>query len=192
MDRQAALAKAFPRGLGLGEGTGGGLGEAKPMAGDVIEKSLHQHMVGEFPFAPVYDRMLFLPDPPPSEMKHGGLTLYHPEEYREKTCRGVIVDAGLQARDTLRSHGMLIGDRIFIPRYTGVLFPWRGKQVVMMPVKDINMNFDLAERIDRGLMVYAYDTVKAQHFIEWRDTDAEIEWKQIMKDREATNEGESK
>jgi co-chaperonin GroES (HSP10) len=113
--------------------------------------------------------------------------LHVPAEAQRKTCRGVIMAAGCQARDSMKSHGHLIGDRVVYPRYSGVLFPWEGdKEVALMPVKDILANVDLRDRIKRGLMEYVFDSDNQQHSVQWAGEPGEskAQWDKVKRSYE--------
>lgn len=134
---------------------------------------------GDLPFEPSYERLMFKEDPSPESI--GSILI--PEEFRQRTCRGVILGAGCGARDTMRHHGHLVGDRVLYPKYTGVGFPdGRGNTVLLAPVKDILANYDLSDRLNRGLMEYRLGA-DDRHHIAWATEGAEAEWTKVMDDR---------
>lgn len=157
------------------------------LAGETSGSDLERELAlraakGELPFEPSYGRIMFREDPAPEMI--GELLI--PEEYRQKTCRGVIFGAGCEARDAMRIHGHLVGDRVLYAKFTGVAFPdGRGGTVFLAPVKDILANYDLAERLDKGLMEYRCGpdpTGRETHFVAWTDGGLE-KWTKIAAKR---------
>lgn len=77
--------------------------------------------IGELPGEPENDRVLVLPDQPPAETV---LKLHVPDIAQKQAHGGVIVAAGLSARDTLWDNGQQVGDRVLYGQYAGVWEEW--------------------------------------------------------------------
>lgn len=75
----------------------------------------------DLPFAVVGERCVLKADPP-RKRTIGGLEL--PVTSQLKPFTGVILDAGLQARDKLRDHGINIGDRVWYGKFAGIVEEW--------------------------------------------------------------------
>ena len=73
------------------------------------------------PCAPNNDRIMVRPDPPQGQTD-GGLII--PEIAQKRASFGVIVHAGLKARDELYDNGHEIGDRIWFGQFAGVWEEW--------------------------------------------------------------------
>jgi co-chaperonin GroES (HSP10) len=130
---------------------------------------LKEHGVATMPYMPISDNILVLrlPAPPVETKSDGGI--YIPETSRtepEPLSEGVLVQAGAQARDILRSHGVMLGDLVQIGRFAG----WeraigedkKGKRILQMKERDVLGSFDLHERLwgktPSMRIVFDYDT----------------------------------
>jgi co-chaperonin GroES (HSP10) len=75
----------------------------------------------EFGRAVIGVRCLVLVDEP---KKLTAVGLHIPDEAKVRAFSGVLLDAGLQARDRLHDHGIEIGDRIEYGRFAGIIEEW--------------------------------------------------------------------
>lgn len=75
----------------------------------------------DLPFSVSGIRTLIL-EHPPKEKSEGGI--YMPDNAKERYFSGKLLDAGLQARDTLYDNGYEIGDDVEFGRYAGLREAW--------------------------------------------------------------------
>lgn len=75
---------------------------------------------GQLPAAPSGHRILVRPNPP--DDKSGDIHI--PDIAKERPHTGVIIAAGLNARDLMHDHGHQIGDVIWWGKFAGVLEEW--------------------------------------------------------------------
>ncbi len=132
----------------------------------------------EVAFWPLFDRVIVVPDDVP-ETAGPDSAIIAPETSQEPSQTGVIIDAGLGARDTMRSHGVRLGDRVMWARYAGIngpntrklhpLLSWKTKKVHMLMVKDLLGNFGAPERFESGEQEICVDD-NGIHFIKERTT----------------------
>lgn len=95
---------------------------------------------------------------------YGGTLILMPEtaQKREKqeSCRGIVVSAGLSARDSLKSNGMLVGDIIEFVRFgifhkqVGSYAGGHSQEILMMRDGDIIGSEDVVERLKTGEVVF--------------------------------------
>lgn len=93
-----------------------------------LVRSIEEYTIPAWPYEAVYDRIIVFSVPEAKAAREtyvpGGL-IAKPASRTAKeegeTPRGVIVSAGLAARDVLRSHGMGLGHVVWVAR----LSPWR-------------------------------------------------------------------
>jgi co-chaperonin GroES (HSP10) len=128
----------------------------------LLAARLKEHGIQHMPYMPMADNILVLRlPPPPIETKTGG-GLFIPEMAQaepEPNSEGILVQAGCAARDVLRAHGVLFGDRVQIARFAG----WereinneslaamdkagRGKRILQMKERDVLGSYDLHDRL---------------------------------------------
>ena len=75
----------------------------------------------DLPFSVSGNRTLIL-EKPAKEKTTGGLHI--PDSCKERYFSGRLLDAGLQARDTLYDHGYEIGDEVEFGKYAGLKEAW--------------------------------------------------------------------
>jgi len=110
---------------------------------------------------------------PPETMTAGGL--YVPEEHQEQKRYGILLAAGLTARDEMRDHLIELGDTVFFGRFAGDVEEIkrdpenRGKAISTMMIADIHGSVEqLAREEDH---VLAYDEETGEHYWEPKKTD---------------------
>lgn len=148
--------------------------EAKKRLGE----RLKEYNAPKTPYMPGFNNVLVLrlPAPPIRTHTDGGLEI--PESAREEPepkSEGILVQAGLEARDTLRAHGYLLGDKVQIGRFAG----WekefhldsKGKntrKILQMKDQDIIGSFDLDDRLwgAKPTMEIVWDAETEQHRIQ--------------------------
>lgn len=98
------------------------------MGNPLLEEAIKRYGIPRCPYEPAFDRVVVYSVPEERAERdtfiEGG-KLFKPEtrkDYeRNSTPRGVLVAAGLGARDVLRSHGMGLGHVVWVARFS----PWR-------------------------------------------------------------------
>ena len=152
----------------------GAWAELDLVAADRLATRLKEHGVTVMPYMPMADNILVLRLPPPAiETKTGG-GIFIPETSQvepEPNSEGILVQAGCSARDVLRAHGILLGDRVQIGRFAG----WeraldedkRGKRILQMKERDVLGSFDLHERLwgKKPTMRVSFDRETEEHRI---------------------------
>lgn len=93
---------------------------------------------------------------------------------RESTPRGVIVSAGPEALDILRTNGMDVGDIVWIVQLAIFRLPvleidGKAEVALVLQVGDIVGNEDTKQRLDRGELLLKYDPDALQHYYELPD-----------------------
>jgi len=98
------------------------------MANPLLDAAIKEFKIPKWPYEAAYDRIVVFSIPEDKAAREtfvAGGTIVKPETVRDReeneTPRGVIVSAGLGARDVLRSHGMGLGHVVWVAR----LSPWR-------------------------------------------------------------------
>lgn len=91
---------------------------------------------------------------------------------KQSTPRGVILSAGLHAKDCLVSNGLDVGDLVWVVAlgiYRLPVFEIDGTDVTMMvlQVGDVTGDEDTWERVQRGELTEQYDLEAKQHYYEW-------------------------
>lgn len=76
----------------------------------------------DLPYAVTGERCFIKVDPP-KRLTSSGL-LHIPQVAQVRSFSGVLVDAGLQARDKLRDHGYRIGDHVIFGKFAGIIEEW--------------------------------------------------------------------
>jgi len=92
---------------------------------------------------------------------------------RESTPRGVLVSAGLEAQDVLLSHGIELGDIVWIVQMSIFRLPvlsidGTDEVLLVLNVGDVNGCEDAWERLQSGEMVSEYDEKAKQHHYTWK------------------------
>lgn len=98
------------------------------MSDSLLAQAVEVYSIPPWPYEAVFDRVIVFSVPERKAERgtyvEGGL-IHKPVQRQDKeereSPRGVIVSAGLGARDVLRSHGMGLGHVVWIAR----LAPWR-------------------------------------------------------------------
>lgn len=89
---------------------------------------------------------------PPEEMSAGGIILT--EEHRGPKECGVLVAAGLQARDVMREHLIELGDVVQFGRFEGREAEFerekqqKGKYLLQMKIEGVLGSYDALERVE--------------------------------------------
>jgi co-chaperonin GroES (HSP10) len=142
-----------------------------------LAERLKEHGVKVEPYMPMADNVLVLRlPPPPTKVKTEG-GLFIPEtaqEEPEPLSEGILVQAGMLARDVLRAHGIVLGDHVQIGRFAG----WEkefaadktgksAKRILQMKERDILGSFDLFERLfgEHRSMQIIFDPETEEHRI---------------------------
>lgn len=145
-------------------------------AGARLADRLGEHQVKAPPYMPIADNILVLRLPAPAKetKTRGGLFIPDSaQEEPEPLSEGIIIEAGLQARDVLRDHGILIGDHVQIGRFAGYEKEFQkdeagaGKRILQMKERDILGSFDLYPRLygKQPSMRIVLDTETNEHRI---------------------------
>lgn len=94
---------------------------------------------------------------------------------KEPVCKGVLLAAGLVARDEMRDHLIEIGDIVYFGRYAGSDRDAQrdpenaGRTISEMKIEDINGSADGLERL-RSAYTIEYDEETGQHYYEKKTT----------------------
>lgn len=98
------------------------------MATSLLSAAIKEHKIPKWPYEAAFDRMIVFSIPEDKASRDTYApdgVIVKPETIKDReeneTPRGVIVSAGLGARDVLRSHGMGLGHMVWVAR----LSPWR-------------------------------------------------------------------
>lgn len=75
----------------------------------------------ELPAAPIGDRVLLLPDPPKEETEY---RIHIPDIAKHRPNTGIVLTAGLAARDKMHDNGIEIGDSVVWGQFAGVIYEW--------------------------------------------------------------------
>jgi chaperonin GroES len=106
----------------------------------------------------------------PSETRTAG-GLYVPDEHREAKPMGVLLAAGLGARDVMADHLIDVGDVVWFGRFAG----WekevqrdpegKGKQILQLKIDDVLGSVDALERAEEYEICVVQDGENAgQHY----------------------------
>lgn len=95
---------------------------------DLLSEMIERYKVPPWPYEAVYDRVVVFSVPEAKATREtyvdGGLIAKPQTKMaaeKNETPRGILVSAGLGARDYLRAHGMGLGHMVWVAR----LSPWR-------------------------------------------------------------------
>lgn len=100
------------------------------------------------------------------------------ERNRQSTPRGVIVSAGLEALDILRSNGMDVGDIVWVVqlaifRLPVLVIDGKPEVALVLQVGDVVGAEDTMQRVNAEKLVLNYDEAALQHYYERRGDDGE-------------------
>lgn len=142
-----------------------------------LAERLKEYKAPPTPYMPGFNNVLVLrlPSEPTKTVTAGGLHIpMTAQEEEEPKSEGILVQAGLMARDTLRAHGYLLGDKVQIGRFAGWEKEFRldakgenQRKILQMKDVDVLGSFDLNDRLwgDAPTMEIVYDIETAQHRI---------------------------
>lgn len=153
--------------------------EKKPPK-SLLDEAIAKHKIPPWPYECAYDRIIVYSVPEDSASRDtfvkDGL-LVKPESTKSRdenmTPRGILVSAGLGARDVLRSHGMGLGHMLWIAR----LSPWRHEvdvtedgtiEFLFLRVGDIVGSETLQKAIQDGRVSIEMDA-EGKHFYRYKD-----------------------
>lgn len=138
---------------------------------------LKEHGAPPTPYMPGFNNVLVLrlPSEPTKTVSAGGIHIPQTaQEEEEPKSEGILVQAGIGARDTLRDHGYLLGDKVQIGRFAGWEKEFRldakggnQKKILQMKDQDILGSFDLHDRLwgSRPTMEIVWDEDTEEHRI---------------------------
>jgi co-chaperonin GroES (HSP10) len=126
-----------------------------------LEERIKKYDIPPTLYEPVFDRVLVYQIETMESETFSGSTLIKPEVTRKKersgSPRGVLVAAGLKARDIMESHGIEIGDIVWFARMS----MWKheldasSKSFSVLRIGEICGSEDLAKAIKAGDLKYA-------------------------------------
>ncbi len=140
--------------------------EAEAAAWDVLQdealarlrERIREHGAPPPPYAPIFDNVFVYRFPSNEDNTKTASGLHIPDIAREEVepkSHGLLLAAGLEARDHLRTHGVLVGDIIHLGRFAG----WERlaeseksgkgrKKLLQLRVQDVLGSEDLDERLN--------------------------------------------
>jgi len=142
-----------------------------------LAERLKDHKAPPLPYMPGFNNVLVLrlPSEPTKTVTAGGIHIPQTaQEEEEPKSEGILVQAGLMARDTLRAHGYLLGDKVQIGRFAGWEKEFRldnagtnKSKILQMKDQDILGSFDLHDRLwgDAPTMEIVFDIETSEHRI---------------------------
>lgn len=151
------------------------------MAADLLNAAIKEHQIPRWPYEASFDRIVVFSVPEDKASRDTYVpdgVIVKPETVKDReeneTPRGIIVSAGLGARDVLLSHGMGLGHMVWVAR----LSPWRhvverradGSEVTFLFLRagDIVGSETLQDFIKRGL-VKVTTAADGRHVFEYED-----------------------
>lgn len=140
--------------------------------------AIKDHSIPKWPYEAAYDRIIVFSLPEAKAQRstyiEGGMIEMTEtrKAYEENVSpRGVIVSAGLGARDVLKSHGIGLGHVVWVAR----LSPWRhevdrtaeGKDIsfLFLRVGDVVGSETLMRQINKGLVTVECDDQGNHHYV---------------------------
>lgn len=158
------------------------LAKIAPLAESLLDEAVRVHKIPTWPYEASYDRIVVYSVPEEKASRETfspGSTLIRPAQSQKRealeTPRGVIVSAGLGARDVLRSHGIGLGHMVWVAR----LSPWRhevdrdadGKTIefLFLRVGDIVGSETLLRLLKEGRVLVAIDNETGVHRYHFHD-----------------------
>lgn len=141
-----------------------------------LDERRKQYGIPEIPYLPM-GKVVLVFRIPTEETTAGGL--YLPEEHREPKPMGVLVGAGLAARDILRDALVEIGDIVWFGQFSG----WekeiardpmgKGKQILQLKVDELNGSEDAKARLGKTHEI-EYDEENGEHFYQEKGSNGSI------------------
>lgn len=148
------------------------------MANPLLDAAIKEHSIPKWPYEAAYDRIIVysLPEAKAARetyVPNGKILMTaQAKSYEENvTPRGVIVSAGLGARDVLKSHAIGLGHVVWVAR----LSPWRHQvdrtsdghdiEFLFLRVGDVVGSETLLRQINRGLVTVDCDAQGAHHYV---------------------------
>lgn len=111
---------------------------------------LKEYAVPPLPHQPIFNFVTVFRIPPLT--KHG--SIFVPENVQRPKPQGLLVAAGMKARDEFESNGVLLGDLIWFAKYAG----WeeeidrdpnnQSRELIFLEAKEIRGSEDLIERLE--------------------------------------------
>lgn len=137
---------------------------------------LKEHKVDAPPSPPSFDNIIVLRLPVVEEKTESGLiksaVVGAGGWEAEPKSEGILCAAGLQALDTFRDHGILVGDHVEIGRFAGwereAKLDAKGNntaRMILMLAADVKRSFDLGTRLAKGEMEIYWDEEAGEHHI---------------------------
>ncbi len=125
----------------------------------LLEEAVRLHAIPQWPYEASYDRVIVFSVPEDKASREtfsATSTLYRPDTHisreGQETPRGILVSAGLGARDVLRSHAMGLGHMVWVAR----LSPWRHE-----------VDRDVNGKVISFLFLRVGDIVGSEHVLQW-------------------------
>lgn len=136
-----------------------------------LAERIKQYSIPKIPYLPKGKNVLVFRIPA-EDRSAGGIILV--EDAKEPKTMGVLVAAGLAARDEMRDHLIELGDVVWFGRFAG----WekeverdpegKGRTIMQMKIEDVNGSVDAIDRLDDHTIEYDEET--GQHFYEPKKT----------------------
>ncbi len=135
----------------------------------LLADRIKKYQLPACPYEPTFDRIIIYTLPESKADREtfvpGGKILkldIVADAERKESPRGILMAAGLEARDILRGHGIDLGHIVWVARFS----PWRheieltatGKTIEMMFMRagDIVGSEDVKAAVDKGLIIVKY------------------------------------
>lgn len=148
------------------------------MANPLLDAAIKEYAIPKWPYEAAYDRIVVFSLPEDKAKRDtyiegGKIVMTESRKTYEQnvTPRGVIVSAGLGARDVLKSHGMGLGHVVWVAR----LSPWRHQvdrtsdghdiEFLFLRVGDVVGSETLMRQINRGLVTIEPDDQGTHHMV---------------------------
>ena len=142
-----------------------------------LQERIEKYKIPPIPYLPAFDRVLVWRLT--SEEKTAG-GLWIPDEHKEAKDIGVLLAAGLRARDGLADHLIEVGDVCWFGRFAGTEKTVKreagesteGQKILTMRLEDINGSVDALERVKKYRIVRVADDAcdhGGQHFYELKE-----------------------
>lgn len=151
------------------------------MSNPLLEAAITEYQIPAWPYEASYDRIVVYSLPEKKAQREtyvegGAIVMPETVQAREKsqTPRGIIVSAGLGARDVLKSHGMGLGHVVWVAR----LSPWRHEvertkdgtiEFLFLRAGDVVGSETLQQWIADGKVSVTYDEADGRHAYRYED-----------------------